>query len=69
MARLIGNWSRLEVRAVIRFLWANNISASAMSRQHVEKLCHSLQSGRQDVENGRERPVKFFNDRNHELEK
>ncbi|GFW40856.1 uncharacterized protein TNCV_4369041 [Trichonephila clavipes] len=50
MARLLGKWFRLEVRAVIRFLWANNMSASAMSRQHVAKLCHSFQSGRQDVE-------------------
>ncbi|GFT31646.1 hypothetical protein TNCV_230851 [Trichonephila clavipes] len=38
MARLLGNWSRLEVRAVIRFLWAKNVSASPMSRQHVAKL-------------------------------
>ncbi|GFS78070.1 hypothetical protein TNCV_4548601 [Trichonephila clavipes] len=28
MARRIGNWSRLEVRAVIRFLWAKNLSVS-----------------------------------------
>ncbi|GFS90427.1 hypothetical protein TNCV_4096431 [Trichonephila clavipes] len=35
MARLLENWSRLEVRAVIRFLWAKNAFASAMSRQHV----------------------------------
>ncbi|GFU59326.1 hypothetical protein TNCV_4198451 [Trichonephila clavipes] len=40
MAKLLG--FRLEVRAVIRFLWAKNMSASAMSRQHVEKLCHSF---------------------------
>ncbi|GIX98303.1 hypothetical protein CEXT_362721 [Caerostris extrusa] len=28
MARLLENWSRLEVRAVVRLLWANNVSAS-----------------------------------------
>ncbi|GFV66555.1 uncharacterized protein TNCV_3894481 [Trichonephila clavipes] len=50
MARFLGNWSRLEVRAVIRFLWAKNVSASAMSRQHVAKFCHSFQSGRLDIE-------------------
>ncbi|GFV88570.1 hypothetical protein TNCV_1243801 [Trichonephila clavipes] len=50
MARLLGNWSRLEVRAVIGFLWAKNVSASAMSRQHVAKLCYSFQSSRQDIE-------------------
>ncbi|GFY29521.1 hypothetical protein TNCV_2626911 [Trichonephila clavipes] len=38
------------MQAVIPFLWAKNVSASAMSRQHVAKLCHSFQSGRQDVE-------------------
>ncbi|GFX81909.1 uncharacterized protein TNCV_2571091 [Trichonephila clavipes] len=60
MARLLGNWSRLEVRTVIRFVWAKNVSAPATSRQHVAKLCHSFQSGRQDVESrniiGRGRP-------------
>ncbi|GFV50745.1 hypothetical protein TNCV_2214061 [Trichonephila clavipes] len=50
MVRLLGNWSRLEVRAVIRFLWAKIVSASAMSRQHVAKSCHSFPSGRQVVE-------------------
>ncbi|GFS76556.1 histone-lysine N-methyltransferase SETMAR [Trichonephila clavipes] len=50
MARLLANSSRLEVRAMIRFLWAKNASASAMSRHHVAKLRHSFQSGRQDVE-------------------
>ncbi|GFX36322.1 histone-lysine N-methyltransferase SETMAR [Trichonephila clavipes] len=50
MARLLGNLSRLEVQVVILFLWAKNVSASAMSRQHVTKLCYSFQSGRQDVE-------------------
>ncbi|GFW31461.1 uncharacterized protein TNCV_1288081 [Trichonephila clavipes] len=50
MARLLGNWSRLEVRAAIRFPWAKNVFASAMSRQHAAKLCRSFQSGRQDVE-------------------
>ncbi|GFY15224.1 uncharacterized protein TNCV_1570361 [Trichonephila clavipes] len=50
IARLLGNWSRLEVRVLTRFLWAKNVSASAMSRQHVVKLCHSFQSGRQDAE-------------------
>ncbi|GIY82216.1 histone-lysine N-methyltransferase SETMAR [Caerostris darwini] len=64
MARRSENWSRLEVPAVIRFLWAKNVSASdihsqivdvygeeAMSRQHVAEWCRSFQSGRQDVEN------------------
>ncbi|GFV48098.1 histone-lysine N-methyltransferase SETMAR [Trichonephila clavipes] len=52
------------MRAVIRFLWTKNVSASdihsqivevygeeEMRRQHVAKLCHSFQSSRQDVEN------------------
>ncbi|GFV82572.1 probable RNA-directed DNA polymerase from transposon BS [Trichonephila clavipes] len=34
---------------IISFLWVNNVSTSAMSRQHV-KSCRSSQSGRQDVE-------------------
>ncbi|GFW01663.1 histone-lysine N-methyltransferase SETMAR [Trichonephila clavipes] len=64
MARHLENSSRLEVRAVIQFLWANNVSASdinsqieevygeeAMSIQHVAKWCQSFQSGRQDIEN------------------
>ncbi|GFU42344.1 hypothetical protein TNCV_4554961 [Trichonephila clavipes] len=38
MARRLGNRSRLEVRAVIQFLSAKNVSASAMSRQHVAKF-------------------------------
>ncbi|GFV02891.1 uncharacterized protein TNCV_3610201 [Trichonephila clavipes] len=50
MARLLGSWTRLEVRAGIRFLWVKNVSSSEMSR-HVAKLCHSFQSGRQDIEN------------------
>ncbi|GFV32156.1 putative DD41D transposase [Trichonephila clavipes] len=50
MARRLGNRYRLEVRAVIRFLWAKNVSSSdihsqivevygeeVMRRQHVEK--------------------------------
>ncbi|GFW40962.1 histone-lysine N-methyltransferase SETMAR [Trichonephila clavipes] len=58
-----GNWSHLEVRAVIRFLGAKNMTAfdihyqivemfgeKAMSTQRVAKWCHSFQSGRQDVE-------------------
>ncbi|GFX11892.1 hypothetical protein TNCV_2996761 [Trichonephila clavipes] len=49
MARLLGNFCSLEVRAVIRFSWAKNASTSAMSRQHVAKLCHTFQSGRHDV--------------------
>ncbi|GFV61925.1 uncharacterized protein TNCV_4107291 [Trichonephila clavipes] len=48
-ATLFEDWSRLEVRAVIQFLWAKNVSASAMSRQHVAKLCHSFLSGRREV--------------------
>ncbi|GFV48961.1 histone-lysine N-methyltransferase SETMAR [Trichonephila clavipes] len=51
MAKFLRNWSRLTVRAVIRFLCAKNVSASAMSRQHVAKLCPSFQSGIQNVEN------------------
>ncbi|GFY27637.1 hypothetical protein TNCV_910881 [Trichonephila clavipes] len=51
MARLFGNWSRLEVPAVIRFLRAKNVSASAMSRNDVAKVCHFFQSDRRDVEN------------------
>ncbi|GIX93649.1 histone-lysine N-methyltransferase SETMAR [Caerostris darwini] len=64
MARRLENWSQLEVRVVIRFLWTRIVSASdihsqivevyseeAMSRQHVAKWCRSFQSGRQDVEN------------------
>ncbi|GFU50818.1 uncharacterized protein TNCV_2495221 [Trichonephila clavipes] len=50
MARLLGNWSRVEVRAMIRFLWAKNGFTSAMRKQYVVKLCQSFQSGRQDVE-------------------
>ncbi|GIY78641.1 histone-lysine N-methyltransferase SETMAR [Caerostris darwini] len=63
MARRLENWSRLEVRAVIRFLWAKNMSSfdihsqivevhgkEAMSIQNVAKWCRSFQSGRQDVE-------------------
>ncbi|GFW17879.1 uncharacterized protein TNCV_1134791 [Trichonephila clavipes] len=44
------SYSWFAVRAVTRFLWAKNVSVSAMSRQHVAKLSHSFQSGRQDVE-------------------
>ncbi|GFX12826.1 histone-lysine N-methyltransferase SETMAR [Trichonephila clavipes] len=64
MARHLGNWSRLEVRAVIRSLWEKNVSASdiysqimevygaeAISRQHEAKWCHYFESGRQDFEN------------------
>ncbi|GFT26459.1 hypothetical protein TNCV_3603251 [Trichonephila clavipes] len=60
MAKLFGNWSRLALQAVIRFLWANNVSSSAMCRQHVTKLRHSYQSGRQDAKNymtGSGRPI------------
>ncbi|GFW33523.1 hypothetical protein TNCV_2210581 [Trichonephila clavipes] len=42
--------SFLEVRAMIRYLRAKNVSASAMSRKHAATLCHSYQSGRQDGE-------------------
>ncbi|GFV90298.1 histone-lysine N-methyltransferase SETMAR [Trichonephila clavipes] len=64
MVRRLGNWSRLEMRAVIRFLWARNVSTSAiynqimefygeqtMSRQLVTKWCRSFQSGKKDVGN------------------
>ncbi|XP_035228570.1 uncharacterized protein LOC118200722 [Stegodyphus dumicola] len=64
MARRLEKWSRIEVRAVIRFLWAKNVAASeihrqivevygdkAMSRQQVAKWCCSYQAGREHVEN------------------
>ncbi|GFT97204.1 hypothetical protein TNCV_3858591 [Trichonephila clavipes] len=63
MARHLGNWSHLEVQAVIKLLCANNVSASAIHSQIVEvcgedamrsqvtKWCHSFQSDRQDVKN------------------
>ncbi|GFX47033.1 uncharacterized protein TNCV_316561 [Trichonephila clavipes] len=67
MARLLGNWSGLEVRAVIRFLWAKNESTSPMSRQRLVKLCHFSirQTGCRKPQYDREWPVKFFSDRNH----
>ncbi|XP_035216761.1 uncharacterized protein LOC118190194 [Stegodyphus dumicola] len=64
MARRLEKWSRIEVRAVIRFLWAKNVAASeihrqivevygdkAMSRQQLVKWCRSYQAGREHVEN------------------
>ncbi|GFV66142.1 hypothetical protein TNCV_2900681 [Trichonephila clavipes] len=60
MARRLKNWSRLEVRAMVRFLWAKNVTTSdiqsrimkvygeAMRRKHVAKWCLSFQSGRQN---------------------
>ncbi|XP_035215289.1 uncharacterized protein LOC118188881 [Stegodyphus dumicola] len=64
MARRLEKWSRIEVRAVIRFLWAKNVAASeihrqivevygdkAMSRQQVARWCRSYQAGREHVEN------------------
>ncbi|GFV98616.1 histone-lysine N-methyltransferase SETMAR [Trichonephila clavipes] len=36
MARRLENWSRLKVRAVIRFLWTKNVSASDTHSQIVE---------------------------------
>ncbi|GFW62781.1 histone-lysine N-methyltransferase SETMAR [Trichonephila clavipes] len=64
MARHLENWSRLETRAMVRFLRARNVCASdipsqivliygeeKMSRQHVSKWCHSFQSSRKDIEN------------------
>ncbi|GFT52157.1 histone-lysine N-methyltransferase SETMAR [Trichonephila clavipes] len=64
MARRLGNWSCLEVRAMFRILWAKNVSASeiysqivevygeeAMIRLHVAKWYHFFQSGRQIVKN------------------
>ncbi|KFM63570.1 Histone-lysine N-methyltransferase SETMAR, partial [Stegodyphus mimosarum] len=64
MARRLEKWSHIEVRAVIRFLWAKNVAASeihrqivevygdkAMSRQQVAKWSRSYQAGREDVEN------------------
>ncbi|GFW63403.1 hypothetical protein TNCV_400691 [Trichonephila clavipes] len=44
--KCLGNWPR---ERSMRVLCAKNVSASAMSRQHVAKLCNSLQSGRCDV--------------------
>ncbi|GFS81889.1 histone-lysine N-methyltransferase SETMAR [Nephila pilipes] len=63
MARRLEKWSRIEVRAVIRFLWAKNGASEihrqivevygdkAMSRQQVAKWCRSFQAGREHVEN------------------
>ncbi|GBO27530.1 hypothetical protein AVEN_225981-1 [Araneus ventricosus] len=61
---MLKKWSRLEVRALILFLWTKNVSTSeihsqivevygeeAISRQHVAKFCRSFQSDREDVEN------------------
>ncbi|GFT15762.1 histone-lysine N-methyltransferase SETMAR [Trichonephila clavipes] len=41
MARRLENWSRLEVRAVIRYLWTNNVSAPDIHSQieEVEDVC------------------------------
>lgn len=63
MARRLEKWSRAEVRAVIRFLWAKNVSVSeihsqmvevygeeAMSRHHVAKWCRCFKADREDVE-------------------
>ncbi|GIY95204.1 hypothetical protein CEXT_671791 [Caerostris extrusa] len=36
MARHLENWSRLEVRAAVRFLWADNVSASDIHSQIVK---------------------------------
>ncbi|GFV64551.1 hypothetical protein TNCV_4965321 [Trichonephila clavipes] len=36
MARLLGNWSCLELRNVIRTLWPKNMSASNINSQIVE---------------------------------
>ncbi|GFX85191.1 hypothetical protein TNCV_1647381 [Trichonephila clavipes] len=82
MARRLGNLSRFEVRAVIRLLWAKNVSTSeilsqieelfgeeAMSRQHVVKWCHSFQSGRQDVENHNIARSGWQSSSRHELKK
>ncbi|GFT75320.1 histone-lysine N-methyltransferase SETMAR [Nephila pilipes] len=41
MARRLEKWSCIEVRAVIRFLWAKNVA----------KWCRSFQAGREHVEN------------------
>ncbi|XP_035212130.1 protein GVQW3-like [Stegodyphus dumicola] len=64
MARSLEKWSRVQVRALIRFLWAKNVAASeihrqiievygdkAMSRQQVAKWCRSYQAGREHVKN------------------
>ncbi|GFS95148.1 histone-lysine N-methyltransferase SETMAR [Nephila pilipes] len=64
MARRLEKWSRIEVRAVIRFLWAKNAAESkihrqifevymdkSMSSQQVAKWCRSFQAGREHVEN------------------
>ncbi|GFW14970.1 histone-lysine N-methyltransferase SETMAR [Trichonephila clavipes] len=63
--RRLGNWTCLEVRALNRFLWAKNLSASDIHSQIVDvygeeamATCsemmsgsHSFQSGRKDVKN------------------
>ncbi|XP_035207091.1 uncharacterized protein LOC118181956 [Stegodyphus dumicola] len=64
MVRRLEKWSRIEMRAVILFLWAKNVPASeihrqivevygdkAMNRQQVAKWCRSYQAGREHVEN------------------
>lgn len=70
MAKRLENWFRLEVRTVIRFLWARlrirNSQTNrgiyheeATSRQHVTKWCSSFQSGRKDVDNKRQRNLRL----------
>ncbi|GFX14255.1 histone-lysine N-methyltransferase SETMAR [Trichonephila clavipes] len=82
MARRLGNRSLLEVRTVIRFLCAKNVSVSvihsqiveiygeeAISKQHVAKRCHSFQSGRQDIENRNMAGNGWPSSSRHELKK
>ncbi|GFS58580.1 hypothetical protein TNCV_111821 [Trichonephila clavipes] len=67
MARLLGNWSLLEVRAVIQFLWVDNVFSSAMSRLHslTMSLFSIRKTGYRKPQYDRESPAKLFNDRNH----
>ncbi|GFV54776.1 histone-lysine N-methyltransferase SETMAR [Trichonephila clavipes] len=56
ITRYLQNWFRLEERAVIRFLWGKNVSASGIHNQIVEVYGDELMS-RQHVANG----VALFN--------
>ncbi|GFX92989.1 hypothetical protein TNCV_139331 [Trichonephila clavipes] len=71
IARDFGNWSRLEMRAIIQFLRAKKVSASPMSRQYMNehtKMCYSFsirQMGCRKLQYDKEWPAKYLNDRNH----
>ncbi|GFT62582.1 hypothetical protein TNCV_1702421 [Trichonephila clavipes] len=52
LIRSVANSSKLATQEVIiSFLWVNNVSTSAMNRQHVKSF-RFFQSSRQDVESG-----------------